>query len=51
MEIIYNEYSAYVYQLLALKPFMKDLISVAKGKPPTFDLSEIIKRDRKYEEI
>lgn len=47
MEIIYDEYSTYICQLIALKPFMKDLIAVSKGKTPVFDLSEIIKESRK----
>lgn len=46
LEIVYDEYSAYVYHLMALKPFFKDMISISKGKIPNFDLSEMIKIER-----
>lgn len=42
LQIVYDEYSAYVYHLIALKPFFKDMIDISKGKNPNFDLSEII---------
>jgi len=48
LEIIYDEYSAYVYQLIALKPFLDDMIAVSKGKEPVFDLSEIIKKKNSF---
>lgn len=47
LEIIYDEYSTYVYQLIALKPFINDIIAVSKGEKPVFDLSEIIKKNEK----
>lgn len=44
LEIIYEEYENHLNQLLILKPFLKDLIYVAKGEKPTYKLSEIIKK-------
>lgn len=41
-EVIYDEYSKSLYNLLSIKPFLKDLIDISKGKTPLFDLSEII---------
>ena len=38
LEMVYDGYSNYIYHLLALKPFFKDLISISKGKVPIFDL-------------
>jgi hypothetical protein len=51
LEIIYDEYSTYVYQLIALKPFLNDIIEVSKGKKPVFDLSEIIKKNSFHAKI
>ena len=41
LKIIYDEYSAYVYHLMALKPFFKDLIEISMGKNQNLDLTEI----------
>lgn len=43
LKIVYDEYSAYVYHLLALKPFFQDMIETSVGKTPKFDLSEMVK--------
>jgi len=45
LETIYEEFDVYINQLILLKPFMKDLIQVLNGKEPTYNLSDIIKKN------
>jgi len=44
IEAIYGEFNVYVGQLVLLKPFLKDLIAVAKGEAPKYNLDEIVKK-------
>jgi len=39
IEAIYGEFNASVSQLVILKPFLEDLIAVAKSENPSYDLS------------
>jgi hypothetical protein len=44
IEAIYEEFDTYLNQLIILKPFIKDLIAVAKGADPTYQLKEVIRK-------
>jgi len=43
-EAIYEEFNAYVGQMILLKPFLKNLAEVANGANSNYDLNEIIKK-------
>lgn len=44
IETIYTEFETALNQLVILKPFFKDLIAVANGETPTYDLNDIINK-------
>ncbi len=44
LQAIYDEFNANISQLIILKPFLKDLISVVDGAEPRYDLDEIIQK-------
>ena len=41
---IYEEFNAYISQMILLKPFIKNLADVANGATPNYDLYEIVKK-------
>jgi len=41
---IYEEFNACVSQMVLLKPFLKNLVNVANGASPNYDLYEIVKK-------
>jgi len=43
---IYEEFEAYLNQLIMLKPFFKNLADVANGANPSYRLNEIIKTEK-----
>lgn len=48
LETIYEEFDAYINQLLILKPFIKDLIQVVNGAQPRYKLSDIFETKKDY---
>lgn len=46
MQAIYDEFNVCVSQLNMLKPFVKDLIDVADGAEPTYDLCGFLQKNK-----
>ena len=44
---IYEEFNAYVSQMILLKPFLKNLADVANGANPNYELYELVKGSSK----
>jgi len=45
LEVINEEFEIYTNQLILLKPFLQDLILVAKGETPSYNMSELINKN------
>lgn len=46
LQAVYDEFSVYADQINMLKPFIKDLIDVANGAEPTYDLGNFLQNKK-----